>query len=321
MTTTAAGLLGRLICLIALLCSGASGLGQAPLFTNAFLRSDGLLQIQLRTEVGQSYTFETSTNLPEWKRAGTIRNVETNLLTLVDSEPAHLGLARLFYRVRVGVEISFELSFHQFAQAGQFQGGYTAVVGFPVAVNGYTANFFVANDPAGYPLPGNVSFTGPAGSGLSGTPADPNNSWTSSDHEAAFQSPVISNPKAAPGGLWTVRYKGTNQTFNLPDSQAGSRLVIPVPTVAVANDLLQSVSWVYRDATTGATLPTPPSYLTELQIQLNPVTGGTLYNSEPLPPKATRETLTSPVRWSSVAVIAMAYGDSLGNQYVVFFQK
>ena len=308
----------RLLCLTALLFfSSRHCLGQAPVFTNATVRNDGLFQVQLKTVVGQSYTIETSTNLPNWTSVGSFVNVTTNLLTLTDSQRPVINFSRMFYRARVGVSISFSFWFNEYAEAGNFQSGFTPVTSFPVSLNSYTANLAAQND-ASPPSVTNVFFTGPAGSGLSNTQAD--NSWTNSN-EADFGSPGVFSPAAAPGGTWTVRYKGTNETFNVTDPQAASRLVIPLPTASVSGDVLQSVSWVYKDATTGATLGGTPAYLTRIQLQIEGYVGGRIYDSPDHAPSSTSDILSSTVNWSNVSRFSMAYDDSLGNEYVVIFYK
>ncbi|MBW8863351.1 MAG: hypothetical protein JF609_00195 [Verrucomicrobia bacterium] len=293
--------------------------GQAPVFTNAAV-VNGLFQFQLKTVVGQSYTFETSTNLLTWTSVGSIANVTTNLLSLADSQHPVASYSRKFYRARVGVDITFSLNFHEYANAGNFGGGLTPVTSFPVFLNSYSADFAVQND-LNFPPATNVFFTGPAGSGLSNTPADPSSSNTNNSNEGDYQSPFVSSPAAAPGGTWTVAYKGTNLNFNITDPQAASRLVIPVPTASVLANVLQSVSWVYQDATTGATLGGAPAYVTSIQLQIEGYVGGRIYNSPNLMPAVTSHTLTSSVSWTNVSSFNLAYNDSLGNHYVVFFQK
>jgi hypothetical protein len=115
--------------------------------------------------------------------------------------------------------------------------------------------------------------------------------------------------------------QGTNETFNVTDPQAASRLVIPLPTASVSGDVLQSVSWVYKDATTGATLGGAPAYLTRIQLQIEGYVGGRIYDSPDHAPSSTSDILSSTVNWSNVSRFSMAYDDSLGNEYVVIFYK
>ena len=71
---------------------------------------------------------------------------------------------------------------------------------------GYAAAFRVLFD-SNFPDPSAVRFTGPAGSGLSGTPADPSASeGDDTGNNFTYRSPVHAG--IAPGGTWSVLYKG-----------------------------------------------------------------------------------------------------------------
>jgi hypothetical protein len=290
-----------------------------PVFSQATIGS-GLFQTQLKVVPGQTYTIETSSNLLSWTPRGTISSDATNLVSLVDKE-GMTNASRLFYRAAIGNTIgaSFTFAIHEFASAGGFGSGFTPAPTFPVGLNGYAANVFVDND-LNFPAATNVFFTGPAGSGLTSAAADANNSSLNAT-DAQYQTPFVSSPAAAPGGTWTVNYRGTNVTFNISDLQAASRLVVPLPTVTVSGGVLQSVSWVYRDATTGAALAGAPAYVTDLQVQIEGVSGGRLYDSPTLGSGITSHALASSVTWTNVAAMFMAYDDSLGNSYIVSFAK
>jgi hypothetical protein len=80
------------------------------------------------------------------------------------------------------------------------------------------------------------------------------------------------------------------------------------------------VSWVYRDATTGATLAGPPVFMTSIQLQVHGNSSANeLFDSDNLPPSATNSVVTSSVTWSDVSGVSMAYNDSLGNNYIINF--
>jgi len=81
------------------------------------------------------------------------------------------------------------------------------------------------------------------------------------------------------------------------------------------------VSWVYRNANTGAPMDGPPAYVTEIQLQIEDLSGARIYNSPNLSPDTTTHTLAATVNWSNVRMLHLAYGDSLNNQYVVTFSK
>jgi hypothetical protein len=295
------------------LLSAFSGMAQSPVFTNAAIVG-GYFQVQVLIASNQLYTIETSTNLTAWTPVGA--DTSTNgLITLVDPRGT-AGFNRQFYRLVLGAVASYNFFFLEFANAGSFNSNSTPDIVFPVSLANYSATFEVDND-TNYPPATNVFFTGPAGSGFANAPADPNYSNTNVNY-ASYQTTPISSPAAAPGGTWVVNYKGANVTNNVPDPQAASRLVVPYPTLTVSGGVLQSVSWVYRDATTGTVLSGPPAYMSNIQLQVYG-TAGNLYNSPNLTPDTTSDTLTSLVNYSDIAGIGLAYQDSLGNNYVVVF--
>lgn len=288
-----------------------------PVFTNATL-VNGCFQGQLLVVPGVTYTLEISTNLTDWEAVDTVASDGTNLLHLADDQPA-TEMPRLFVRAAVGWTGSprFEFRVLEFANGGGFGGGFTPSPSYPVTLQNYGAALFVTHD-LNFPAAAEVYFTGPAGSGLTNATA-----WQVAGGEdwRMYQAPPIFSPAAAPGGNWVVNYRGSNISFTLPDPQAASRLVVPLPTVSVSGDVLQSVSWVYRNATTGAALSGPPAYVTKIQVQINDIVGARIYNSPELTPEVTAHTLSSTVHWSNVGMISMAYGDTLGNHYVVSFGK
>jgi hypothetical protein len=305
--------------LIGLLClSTLAGFGQAPIFTNAAIVG-GNFQVQILIVSNATFTIQTSTDLASWTSVGSM-TATNNLTTLVDNRGL-AGIGRQYYRIFLGTVASFNLGFLEFANAGGFGVNFSPSVTFPVTLDSYSATFEAQGD-TNYPAATNVFFTGPGGSGLTNSPADPDNSNTNAGHgsKASYQSAIIFNPAIASGGAWTVNYKGSNQVFSVPDPQAASRLVVPYPTVTVSGGVLQSVSWVYRDAATGAILSGPPAYLTSIQLQVHGDSiAGELYDSDNLPPDTTNNVLTTTVNWSDVSGLSLAYQDSLGNNYGINF--
>jgi hypothetical protein len=294
--------------------STITGFCQTPVLTNATIVG-GNFQFNILIDSNAAYTIETSTNLTDWTVAGS-DTATSNIVTLVD-ERGTAGFNRQFYRVLLGTIVSFKIGFIEFANAGNFGGGLTPNTTFPVTLNSYSA-IFDAQGGTSFPAATNVFFTGPPGSGLTNSPANPDNSNTNG--QGNYQSAFVVNPALAPGGTWTVNYLGTNQTFSVPDPQAASRVVVPFPTATVSGGLLQSVSWVYRDAATGATLAGPPAYMVRIQLQVHGTNAANeLYDSSNLTPGTTSNVVTSPVVWSAVSGISMAYKDSLENNYVISF--
>jgi hypothetical protein len=291
--------------------------GTPPAFTNAML-TNGQFCGQLQVVKGVYYTLLTSTNLKDWSTVDLVSSSTNSLITLHDSR----GVAyadRMFYRAQMGNHLGLlsDFWFLEFINAGSFGSGTTATVSYPVSLAYYSAALGIENDSAP-PAATNVFFTGPSGSGLSHAAASTNNS---SIADGFYQSPYVTNPAAGPGGVWTVSYHGTNLTFNVADSQAASRMVVPVPTANVVSGVLQSITWTYKDAATGAPLSGPPSWMTKVFVEVNGYVGGRLLNSPTISPATTSYTLDAVVQWSNVCTIDVNYNDTLGNHYVLFFTK
>lgn len=289
----------------------------APTLTNAALLGNGQLKVVLGAASNQTYTLESSTNLINWVPRLTLLATNT-MMDLID--PDALGkYPRLFYRMRIGRTFGTGFNFHFYAQAGNFAAGLTPTPSFPITLNGYAASFETENSRTNPPA-ASVLFTGPGGSGLSSGSANPQNSSIQYD-EARYQSTVVNSPVVPPGGTWTVSYHGSNITYTVPAPQATSRLVIPVPTATVSGGNLTSVSWVYKDATTGAILGQLPGYMTDLQVQVDIQSQGRVYDSPNVPPGTTSVSGINGVVWNNVVNLYMVYNDTLGNHYVVSYSK
>ncbi len=287
-----------------------------PAFTNGVVLNGGQLQIQLAGVAGQTYTLESTADFMVWRSDDTFV-MSSNVITFDATEELTRYPLR-FYRVRIGRVFFSSLNFHHYANGGNFGAALTPATSFPISLNSYSANFEADNDPM-FPAATNVFFTGPGGSGLSNQAANPGNSNVAID-SSRYQSPNVSSPAIAPGGTWTIGYHGTNLVHALPDPQAASRLVIPLPTVTLSGNNLQSVSWDYRNPTSGASLGGPASFMTDVQVQVEDMNLGRVYDS-PNVVAATSHTLTNTVNWTTVIRMHLVYNDTLGNHYVVSFNK
>jgi hypothetical protein len=219
-----------------------------------------------------------------------------------------------FLRINRGNGFQFNLM--HFVHGGSFfSAATTPTMNVPTPVSGYAAHL-LAKDVGFLPSPNNVLFTGPAGSGLSNTAADSQNSFVGGN-EGQYQSPFTSSPKLGPGGLWQVNFGGQNRTFAAPDPDVTNRLVVPFPTVTLNGGVLQQVNWTYRNPATGATLSSPPGYMVDIQFQVDHFGGR--YDSDTLTPATTSHTLSQSINWTNVFAVYLAYNDSVGNHYVVVF--
>ena len=194
-----------------------------------------------------------------------------------------------------------------------------------ISAGGYVARFHVLFD-SNFPDPSAVKFTGPTGSGISGTPADPAESH-GDDNGSEFSYALPPRSGVAPGGTWSVLYKGLARTFAVPGFDANRSLVLIYPTVTVdsASGTLTQVNWEYRDRT-GNRLSGPPSFMKGLRLQTWMNRGGDNQpESGDLPPTATSFNFAAagltPPEWSQVNAVVFQYGDLLGNEYEVHYQK
>ena len=223
--------------------------------------------------------------------------------------------ATLNFTVSPAPELS--LHFRHFASAGDFRSALTPAHAYPVAISSYVARLDVKND-SNFPTPDQVFFTGPAGSGLTGSPAIDSVLDTNS---AIYFSPRVSAPATAPGGNWSVSYRFNTTTFNnVPDPQAAARLFVPLPTVNVNSGNLQSLSWVYKD-TNGATLSAAPAFVNIVQAQIFDRDLNLVDASPSGPPSTSSYSLASPLLWSNVGRIRMVYVDNQTNVFFLVFNR
>ena len=294
----------------------ASGSFPRPLLTNLTTAGNLHPALQLKGVPGQTYTIEATTNLTTWLPLGSF-GVSTNLMPLID--PATLNqFHQRFYRAHVGRAFSSSFSLLCYINGGSFGQSLIPSLNIPAQINSYAAALDIYNDPS-FPQPAAVLFTGPAGSGVNNLAANFSVAHPSSfgAEQAYFQTPHFS--PLAISGSWTVSYHGSNLLYAV--ANIGAQLVLPVPTVTLLGGQLQSVTWVYKNPTTGATLSQAPSNLAQIQIQVDDTLHSRVYNSPMLAPSAGSHTFSTSLDWSSISTIYMACSDPSGNQYVVSFTK
>jgi hypothetical protein len=216
------------------------------------------------------------------------------------------------------IPIEFGFLFRHFAEGGEFLDSTNATPQFPAAISGYRAELTV-NDSATFASPSQVFFSGPAGSGIDAAPSDPA-IFSSTTTNAFYFSPFINQPPNAPGGVWSVSYANSLQQFSMPDPQASSRLVVPVPKLGVANDIVKQAEWSFFDANGNALSGTPP-VVVGIRMQALDASDSILYDSGPLSLTELSHTLASSLNWLNVNTIRFLYKDNLTNVYIVSFPK
>jgi hypothetical protein len=218
-----------------------------------------------------------------------------------------------------GPPVGFLFFRHNLGAVGEFGRSNTPVVTYPVRIHNYRALFHVFNE-TNPPDPSTVLFTGPPGSGLTNTPADPLFGVAIVGTDVVYASPVTKNPPTAMGGNWSVLYRSNPNNFIMPDPQALSRILVPLPTVTVSNDLLRSLTWTYKDQNGNPISGTPP-FVENDRIDLFDQNGN-LLDSEIFPASFSYAyAATNLYHWSIMSTVRMDYYDDLTNQYFVAFTE
>src|SRR5262249_392616 len=101
---------------------------------------------------------------------------------------------------------------HDLGYVGEFGASLTPTVPYPVAIQNYGAIFHAFNE-TNPPGPGTVLFSGPAGSGLTNTPADPAFGAMRSGTDVFYSSPAVRNPAIGLGGGWSVVFRTNANNF------------------------------------------------------------------------------------------------------------
>ena len=200
---------------------------------------------------------------------------------------------------------------------GEFGPNTTPTGLYPVGPKNYRVIFHVYNE-TNPPSASTVLFTGPPGSGLTNSPADPNFGAVQNGTDVFYFS--MAGPGAAPGGTWTITYKNTPNALSVPDPQVFSRLVVPVPSVTVSSGVVSAIHWTYRDAN-GNLLSGIPAFLTKNRIDLLD-RNGVILDSEVFP--ATNSFTypsSSSFAWADIGLVRMAYFDTLTNQFFLGFSE
>jgi hypothetical protein len=238
-----------------------------------------------------------------------------------NSYPGAQGIAGYFKRVQTSLSTAglatgcppgrFEMAF-AFPQ-GSFGEGRQGSIGFPVGLSNCVALYTLSNESN---PPSAITFSGPAGSGLNNT----TNAFGGSGESgyAWYSSPTLNLPPFPPGGIYTVRYGGTDYQFNLLDPHVAQQQVLLVPTVITntAGDLVQ-INWGCRD-TAGNAVPAP-SFMQRVELRVDQTTNR-LYEAggsgEEIPPSATSHLLRQTVPWTDVVRLELLFRDRTGNSFV-----
>jgi hypothetical protein len=210
----------------------------------------------------------------------------------------------------------FNISFRQFAQGGKFLEATNATASFPATLNGFRVELTVSDDTA-FPAANQVLITGPAGSGLMNLACDPAASSINTT-SASYFTPKVAQPTTPPVGAWLISYKGTTQTLTVTDPQLPTEVIVPVPKVSLANDLVGQISWTFFSFS-GSALAQPPAFVHGLHVQALDSSGASLLDSGALPSGAVSYVVPGILHWSAVNTLRFAYNADASNSYVIGF--
>jgi hypothetical protein len=210
---------------------------------------------------------------------------------------------------------AFFFSLLHFAQGGAFNGATTPSPTFPLPITAFSAALTALFDPTPAST-GQVRFTGPVGSGVLGAFADERQDFPAGNFYETDTFPV---PSRSLAGTWSVLYEGATKTFVVPEPEAEQRFVAMLPTVTLnaAQTHIVSVSWVYKNRLTGATVPAP-LHADAIQVEIDP--NG--YKSPDFPRTVTSHTFPTPIPLAQAGTMYISYKDSLtGNFYVTVYTQ
>ena len=206
---------------------------------------------------------------------------------------------------------------HDLGHVGGFGASLTPTVTYPVAIRNYRVIFHAFNE-TNPPSPNTVLFTGPAGSGLTNTPADSAFGAVRSGTDVFYSSVPVGNPAIAIGGGWLVVFRTNANNFSMPDPQALPRTVVAVPTLSLSNGVLDSLSWAYYDSS-GNPVGGIPFFASSSRIDLFDKSGNVFDTKVFAAALAYSYPPGSQYAWSSVGTLRMGFYDNLNNQYLAEF--
>jgi hypothetical protein len=113
-----------------------------------------------------------------------------------------------------------------------------------------------------------------------------------------------------------VRYRGVDRTFTVTDPQTEQRFVAMLPTVGLnaAQTHVVSVSWVFKNPTTGATVPAP-DFADAIQVEFTGI--GIDYASPDFPRTVSSHTLPTPLPVASLRFLYISFKDTVTGHFYV----
>lgn len=289
-------------------------------FTNALVLSNGCGQFEVRTpEAAKPYVLLYSyakdfcylRDSQRWSVWMALNSV-TNRYIITSPQPMS-ATGTIFFRAAPLGQPMYWLDY-EISSFGTLTNR-ISVVTWPKQPDRWWADLTVQNG-TNFPAAGDVFFTGPPGT-LTNTPTQ---NGGGSGYKRYYD--VLGPGTVPPAGTWHVQYATQALTFPMPDPQVGSRYVVMVPNVVVSNDLLTSVSWTYRNPTTGAVLAAVPDYVAgSRSVTVSDINDDTIYDSPPADRSRINHVFASPIVWSDVGWLNIGFHDNLGNEFLFGYHK
>ena len=212
----------------------------------------------------------------------------------------------------------FFFSLLHYVFGGGFDGMTTPSPSFPLPITELSLGLTALFDPLTPVAPSTVTFTGPAGSGITSVAAERRQKTVAGYF---YESDTMLSAGRTLIGNWSVRYRGATETFTVPNPDTTTRFVAMLPTVTLnaAQTHVTAISWIYKDRTTGATVPAP-AYADAIQIEFNGF--GIDYASPDFPRTVTSHTLPTPLPVANLNVLYISFKDAVtGHFYVTTYTQ
>jgi hypothetical protein len=212
----------------------------------------------------------------------------------------------------------FFFSLLHYVFGGGFNGVTTPSPAFPLAITELSLGLTALFDPLTPVAPSTVTFTGPAGSGITNFTAERRQKNVAGYF---YETDTVSSAGRTLIGTWSVRYRGVTESFTVPNPDTDARFVVMLPTVTLnaAQTHVTAISWVFKNRQTGATVPAP-AYADAIQIEF---TGfGIDYASPDFPRTVTSHTLPTPLPVANLEFIYISFKDAVtGHFYVTTYTQ
>ena len=294
--------------------------GTGPCVINPVYLPDGRGQFEVQAPDTGPYALFYSFDMGKWEYWQMLTGASNYVIETPGPISSFGGKA--FFRVDVGGAAINRLSseFHN-GWNGPLVSG-TPVISWPQQIQEWYARLDVVNSLV-FPHYTDVYFTGPIGSGINLHQAiyfEHDDDIYSGSYYGYFSSIAPTS-----GGNWAVDYGPQILVLNRPDPDAGNRFVMIVPTFVINGGMLESVSWTYRNPTTGAVLGTVPDFITGVEIKfwgpeyhLCGENDYTIFDSDSLDPSQTSIVFSPSLPWDN-ALMKIRYEDTLDNSYVLSY--